>query len=130
MEPLTEQKPTEFTDRRQSRVAARSDGPERRQFSNNYAAMRDIHIEDTSLVGPARARSRNEGEWRATSKRRESGTRSEAKPSVGGWPAAARGPGPARQAPGPTGLDSLAAAPSARNHQPLHPATSALAPRR
>ncbi len=37
------------------------------------------------------------------SKRRGSGARSEAKPSGGGWPAAARGPGPARQAPGPAG---------------------------
>ena len=36
-------------------------------------------------------------------KRRGSGARSEAKPSEGGWPAAARGPGPAGQAPGPAG---------------------------
>ncbi len=44
---------------------------------------------------------RKPSDWQPR-KRRRSGARSEAKPSGGGWTAAARGPGPARQAPGPT----------------------------
>ncbi len=38
MQPLTEQKPIEFVDRRQGSSASRPNGPERRQFSNNYSS--------------------------------------------------------------------------------------------
>jgi hypothetical protein len=40
MEPLTEQKPTAFIDRRRHAYDARSEGAERRQFSNSHASMR------------------------------------------------------------------------------------------
>jgi len=40
MQPLTEQKPVEFVDRRQTPSEVRPDGPERRQFSNSYNSDR------------------------------------------------------------------------------------------
>jgi len=40
MELATEKKAEEFVDRRQSPSPVRPDGPERRQFSNNYSSMR------------------------------------------------------------------------------------------
>ncbi len=40
MELATDQKPADFADRRQSPSPIRSEGVERRQFSNSYSAMR------------------------------------------------------------------------------------------
>ena len=39
MEAASEQKTGDFVDRRQSPSPVRPDGPERRQFSNNYSSM-------------------------------------------------------------------------------------------
>ena len=40
MEQMIEQKPAEFVDRRQNLGHGRSDGPERRQFTNSYSQSR------------------------------------------------------------------------------------------
>jgi hypothetical protein len=40
MQPVIEQKPVEFIDRRQAPSEARPGGPERRQFSNAYSSDR------------------------------------------------------------------------------------------
>ena len=40
MQPLAEQKPVEFVDRRQVPCASREGQPERRQFSNSYNSTR------------------------------------------------------------------------------------------
>ena len=45
MEPLIEQKPTVFVDRRQSDYDTRHDGTERRQFSNSHQSCRSDVIE-------------------------------------------------------------------------------------
>lgn len=45
MEPLTEQKPTVFIDRRQSQQEGRSNGPERRQFTNSHQSFRPEVVE-------------------------------------------------------------------------------------
>lgn len=40
MQPVIEQKPVEFVDRRQTASEGRANGPERRQFSNSYSSDR------------------------------------------------------------------------------------------
>ena len=49
MQQLAEQKPAAFVDRRQH-PGARSDGPERRQFTNSHAAERPDVVEMAEAI--------------------------------------------------------------------------------
>lgn len=58
MQPVLEQKPAEFVDRRQAQGGARPDGPERRQFTNSTESMRPEVAELAQAVDQYKLRHR------------------------------------------------------------------------
>ena len=58
MQPVLEQKSSEFVDRRQNSGAARPDGPERRQFTNSHDSMRPEVAELAQAVDQYKLRHR------------------------------------------------------------------------
>ena len=58
MQPMTEQKPTAFEDRRQTESQASPGGPERRQFSNSHTSDRAEVVELAEAIDQYKLRHR------------------------------------------------------------------------